>query len=726
MARNRVEVTDLPGPQPLRPVQPNVDTYAGYEKPVIDNDMARLGEALSGFSVALRGLGRGRKEDPNDPRLATAYATLSGLKDPDAVQRLQTGQLPHMDYAPVRHLYEHDVGGRAARQVLDDVRLGVQDGTIPLVDNEGRPVDIQAIIAERGRKSFELFPNSVPFQKAFNATIDSNRNTLADMARTKVAEVNKERNTVLVQSALEDIVTAAKDPDANDRDIAAELDRRFQAAYKVTGTRAADTQDLFMARVQKLAKEDPDAAERLLRLDRGISWDGQKPGPLIASQKHRKAVDDTLITINNEREQRLDVAVKEQATAEARRRLENKDGFNQITDYYYTNPYAQNDPSKSAQRHISKSELQDRALGTFLQDSDAFYSKQVREGVPDLDAQNTKMRREYEAFVHNNRPHPRWAAQIADTGRILTNPASLSDPANVARVEATFQLYDTLSKRNPGYMTETLGLKDREQKFFDQYSVYKTLLGDTPSEAAKKAADFINNPPPPLTGDEAKTLRDKADRIDFAKWWPGGGVNNTAVARAMIFDTAKAIAADRRIPVEKAIDAAAEMVVKRSTRFNDQIIPPNPYLTNETAPHYQTRLNELFKANEGALKGQGVTSPSDLSLRLSMTGQRGVFDVIDKDGQRVITPDFDKDGKVTGYSSLYVRSEDIENIQKQSESDARAKALRESEIKTLKAIIDRPTTRAGGPSKERRENARKRLAPLIPGSPDEPAPLPQP
>jgi hypothetical protein len=725
MARNRVEVTDLAAPQPLRPVQPNVDTFAGAPKPVIDNDLARLGEALSGFSRVLGTLGRQQqKEDPNDPRLATAYATLSSLKDPDAVQRLQTGQLPHMDYAPVRNLYEHDVGGRAARQVLDEVRLGVQDGTIPLVDNEGRPVDIQAIVAERGRKSFELFPNSVPFQKAFNATIDSNRNTLADMARTKVAEVNKERNAVLVQSALEDIVTAAKDPDANDRDIANELDRRFQAAYRVTGTRAADTQDLFMARVQKLAKEDPDAADRLLRLDRGITWDKQKPGPLIASEKHRQAVSDTLITINDEREKRLDVAVKEQVAVEARRRLEAKDGFNSITDYYYQNPYAKNDPSKNAQRHISKSEQQDMALATFLQDSDAHYSKQVKDGVPDADAQATKMRREYEAFVHNNRAHPRWRAQIEDTARILSNPTSLSDPANVARVEATFQLYDTLSRRNPGYLTETLGLKDREQKYLTQYGVYKTLLGDPPGEAAKKAADLINNPPPPLTGDEAKTLRDRADKVDF-RWGPGGGVNNLATARNLVFETARTIAADRRIPPEKAIDAAVEMVEKRAIRFRDQIIPPNPYLTNETAPHYETRLQELFKQNQGALKGQGITSPDELSLRL---GAHGKFEVIDTNGQRIITPDTDKDGKVTGYSGLYVHPGDIENIQKQSESDARAKALRESEIKTLKSIIDHPgPTRAGsGPSKERRENARKRLAPLIPGASDELPHIPQP
>jgi len=720
--RTRVVVDDLPRPDQLRPVQHTVDTFAGAEKPPIDNDMERLGKALSQFSTVMAGFARVKEDKANDPRLADAYNIMSSASDPDFIKGLQEGTLPWANVPHIRSLYEADAGQRAGRAALNDVQIGAKAGTLPLVDNDGNPMDVQGIIGQRAPQ-YMAFPRSPHFMKAFQSTIEAGRNGIAEMQRSRIAEVNQDKVKTLVKSAIEDVVNYS----AQGRDddfLRNELNRRTELAWKVTGTRPADVDALWIGRLQELSKQNPDAAERLLKLDRGKGFDGQPIGALAGNPKYRKEVDEIVRSINDEREKRFDVAERDRLAADAQRRLEAGDGsFNALTSHAYTNPFAARDPSKNAHRMISRETIQDEALARALAKSNADFRRQGLDPATSPAAAETKMRREYEMFVNANRPHPEWQAALQTTGRILSNPVSLSDPKNVERVMRSYQLYHTLAGRNPAYVTETLGVGERERKFYEQLQVYQQFLGDPPQEAARKAADFVNNPPPQLTGSEVKDLRDKADRIDLNGWSLGGTARslfgdspqNVQTLRSQVFETAKAIAADRKVPIDKALDAAVERVKDRTVLFNGQVIPPNAHLTKESVPYFQKRLDELFQDNKQVLENTyGIKSGQGLSLREEGKGT-GVFRVIGKDGESVIIPQQRPDGTVD-YSALRVFSRDIDTIRAQSRKELIDRLAREQKEAADDAIIKAPAAIDGkglrpnpkAPTDAEREAARKR------------------
>jgi len=715
--RTRVEVADLPRPDQFRPVQHTVDTFAGAERPVIDNDMQRLGEALSHFGASLSLFSRraGKVDKENDPRLADAYRIMSSANDPEFIKGLQEGKLPWQDVPHIRSLYEGDAGRRAGQAALNDFEVGVKAGTIPLVDEAGKPIDVQSVIRERSG-SYMAFPTSPHFTKSFYGVLQSGIGSVTNAQQAKIAEINKERVQTLVKSAIEDVVHYA----AQGRDdgfLAQELNRRTEMAWKVTGTRPSDTTALVIGRLQELAAQNPDAAERILKLDRGKGFDGQPLGRLIESAQYRKEVSEIVEKINDTRAKMLDVQEHNKAIDGAYELLQKGDGvgFNAITGRSYVNEFAKRDPTKDPNRSISKESIQDAALKRALENSNIAFRRQGLDPATSPEAARTKFQREYELFVPANRPHPEWQATLQTTGRILTNPVAASDPQNVQQVMNAYQLYNTLYARNPAYTTETLGIQERERKFYEQLRVYRDGLGDPDQEAVRKASEFVNNPPPPLTGEELKNLRDEADSIDFNGWaqggrvksWFGEAVQNQPDVRHQFIETAKAIAADRKVPVDKALEAAARVVQDRTVLFNGQVVPPNAFLTNESKPLFERRLGELFEQNKQVLKNTfDIDSASELSLREEGRGT-GVFRVIGSDGQTIIIPQQRSDG-TWDYSPLRVFSRDIDAIRVQARQETIQNIRRQQQDAADDAIINTPAGRLGGPSQDTREKALKR------------------
>lgn len=718
---NRVEISDIPRPRPLQPVQRTIDTYAAPERPPEDKDTARLAEALQGFAAGLMKLGQVKSSE--DPRMAEAYRIMSSYKDPEIVQGLQNGTLPHASVPAVRALYEANVGQRVARSAMDELRLGVQDGTVPLIDNDGRPVDINAAVAERAKKYSGLFPNSVHYWKAFQGAVESGSFSLQDQARAQVAEFNRKRNTELVKAGIEDMIPMAARGDDDDT-LRKALETRTRMAREVVGMHPNEVNELFVGRLRELSRQDPDAAERLLLLDRGRGLNGQPLGSL--AQTNRQDVREIAQAINEEKGKRYDVAVRKAQAEEAARRLDAGDGsFTTLTDYTYINPFDARDPSKNATKTISRTTVQDEALNLYLQRSNMELARQGLDTNSPA-AADTKFQRDYAAFVGANRPHPEWKATLETTATVLSNPVSLSDPRNVRKVQAAGTLYQSLMAKNPGYVTQTLALPERNTKFLDQYDVY-AKLGDPPNEAARKAADFVNNPPPALTGDEVSKLNDKIEKIDLNGWSRGGAYNsfswwgelgpqNLATLKSEIFTTAKAIAADREVPVDKVVDLAVQKVQERTVLFNGQAMPNSAYLTNESKPFYQKRLTELFDQNKQVFEKLGVRSPQELSLREEVPG---VFRVVGTDGQSVITPQLDDKGNVTGYSTLRVYDKDTQSIRAQQRGDDILRIMRESADKTDKAIMnDSRPRRLGGATQEQKDRARERYLSRNPPSAD--------
>lgn len=634
-----------------------IDTYAPPNRIIPDNSKEMLGKALQAFGARLGSMGKVDKQ--NDPRLAEIHNIRASADDPTFVRLFNEGKLPYQDVPHIKALADNLAGEATARSVLNDIQLGIKDGTLPLTDEEGRPVDVNRYIQSSAAK-YKLVP-STPFMKAYANGIDNARVALVETQRGKIAEINRETIQTLAKSSIDNVIRQAHQG-AGDDDLRNTIRQTTQDARKYGGLRPAEMDDLWIGRIREIAEQDPDTAERLLVLDRGKGHDGQPIGSLSANPRHRDSVREIAKIINEARTKRFDNAEKEKAIADGLARLRAGDGsFMAITGYTYTNPFAAKDPNKDPNKTISKDTIQTEALLRYQQESDAQLRAQGSDPDKSPVAAKTQFERDYGTYVGSNQPNPRWRAALTHAGRVLTNPQALSQPNNQQQVVRAAQLYWTLHARNPGYLEQTLGISEREQKFYTQMRAYQDLLGDPPEIAARKAAEYVNNPPPPLDGEARKAL-DSA--LPEMSWFVFKGYNNVAAARKMVVDTAMAIAADTRIEPKEAVKLAEKIVEERAIAFNGQILPPHGFINRENLPAFQRRLDEIYKDNEQLLRSYGISSSKDLSIR-PVDNER--FMIVRKDGAPLVLPGKidPKTGAFSDYSFLHIHATDINNIRAQ-------------------------------------------------------------
>lgn len=667
MAYQRAQVRELADVRPLQPQRRAVDTYAAPEQPPINNDKKNLAEALRAFGAAISSLGKGKEQ----PALLELYRIRQSAGDPEFLDMMTRGKLSFSDNPHFRAERDKMLAEAAVNRATDAVLTRMKDGTLHVFDENDKPIDVGVHLRDEIAK-YRMVPNSVTFMRAYSRGLQSAKEKLVEYQRQRVAEVNKEFVANKAKDAIENIIGMAANG-ANDLQLRTAMLQATVDGSKYFALQGREMDAYWIDRIRAIQTSHPEVAKRLLTLDRGVGRDGQPIGALIQNGTHRDESRKIMDAANTALAKKEDDEIERSLVEQAAKALRAGGGsFHNIIDHRYENSRAKLVPGMDAQRHIPRSRIQDKAFDLQLQALQEEYKRQYADPATQPEAQANFFEREYELTMAANRPNTRWQGVLTQAGRILTNPASLSSPENQRKVMAAHQLYETLHRRNPGYLQDTLGLTEREHKLYQHVTIYQRL-GEPTNIAIQKASDFVNNPKTPLSGAEVAELRKAAERLDYSIG-PWRDFKNTARAQQMVFETAQAIAADRGISIKDAAKMAKELLEERAFAFNGQFIPPDPGLTRGTAKFFQTRLDEIFRDHRVALEAQGVRSGKGLSLLplqqgrwTEVDGKRvfsGRYRVVDSDGRPVVVPRVDKKGNVIPgeFDYLTVHKEDIDKI----------------------------------------------------------------
>lgn len=674
----RVVVSDLERPAELRPSRFTPDTFTGAPKPIIDNNMEQLASALQAFGASVSSfsaaLGAKQQKAADDAATAEAHRIVTESGDPDFGKKVAAGLYPVQATAVGNGILQSEAGQRQARQALEEFRLRVADGSLPLIDKDGLPINLEQTLRSHASQ-YITSPNDPHFMKSFSGGVESGVNFFHDHQRQQVAEFNKKSFEQTTKNGIEEVIQFAG-AGASDEQVAQKWAGLTGQAYKLTGTPPAEMDARWIGRLREMvASDDPkqwDTAERLLKLNR-TGFDGQKLGPLASKPEFRKDVEEFASMLLQKRAGHYDKQAEEAVVARGLEALKQGDAsFHGIQDVAYTNPFVGG--AKDPNRLISASTIKQKAAARYEAESQEMFRRQLSDPNTEPGARQAFFERSYGAYVNNNIPHPGWKATLQDATRSLSDPTSASDPNFVKKLLEHEQLYSTLMERSPGYVKETLGIGEREQRFFDMIKVYRDSLGQSPEMAVKSAVRYINNPKPEMDAGDRRKIEEAVKRVDLNSWWPGGGITNTHPFRKEILNTALAVASDRDIAVEDAVKIARDLVQKRTMMFNGQAIL-SPHITQEKLPWVQKLLDGVFKENKEAIKASyDISGSKSLSIRPEAGGN---FTVVTSDGEPVRVPVVNKNGDHIGYRLLQINANDINNkgvAVRQEEVDSLAKS----------------------------------------------------
>lgn len=753
----RVQVGDLQPSERLRPQQQAGDTYVRPEQAPIDKDLERLSSALGAFSTSIVGLARSQVREENkgeDPREAEVRRLVLSMGDGNFSKALAEGRVPYQDVPHVQAFSHAVAGDYAARQVINPVRLGVEQGTISLVDDNGQPRNIRDIVRERAAAALEQqsLKGSVHFTKAFYGAYDKAGDSLETAARTQQAKLNNETLGNLAATAMDSYLQGV----ARDQDpakAASGLMETYGNIRKIFGQGYPNSaiENVLMGRLRLAADRDPDTVVKVLTMDRGKGPDGQPLGRLMDNGRLSTEAQEILLKATEQQSKNFDKTQQLGAAGAALDALKRGDGsFHQLQDITYENPYAR---PLDRLKKISASEARDLALARYEQETAQTVQGQR---LPPQQAAEAVFEKAATAYIGNNVVNPRWNAAINDIGRVLGNEVDASSPANREKLMAAADLYRKIEDRNPGYAAETMKVGKREQEFFTMARFYEEDMGMPKDLAVQRAAVHVSRPKVPLTPDAKESLDRASTRVtsDIFSWFGrnsatsgtfGDANSPFSASPANVMDIqrrvrslAETIASDQGIPADKAVDAAVKIVQRNSVLINGQAFHGDPHVTKETRPAVERLLtgiqNDPTRVVSNSM-GERYTGP--LSLQPA-PGRKGIYHVVSPTGDPLaetrtfpadpsfVDPFTGQRGVRTERQLLRVTAEDLRNeglrlrnseIEAVQQRQLQASTAREQAIMrtpgvnpAVRAQAEETLNKVGVPVPESLEQRRKRQA----------------
>lgn len=675
----RVVVNDLQEGQ-FRPSQTTGDTYGGYDKPVINNDLGRLSEALG---VARQTVGNFVKPR-NDAEIYRYLATNPN----EAVGNRATSEVgsgwSQGAYHPalVTQAAENDAKG-----IVQRYQEGIKSGLFPVLDDNDNPIDHQAKLAELAKQHYEgagaRFANNKDYTRKFFEVTQSTREGITQTASEAYANAIKERWQGPVQQGMAQIIKGAEAADVDDDTLrnvvnAAKAEIKNRAGV-VISWRSLD--DLMVGQLRTLAQQNPAAVIRILDLDRGVSAEGVKLGSLgNPAGRHAQAANEIRLTAFKELEKRYDTDIREQRIAQVADAVSkgNQLILGTLKDETYENPFfSRANPGRTPEpRTLKADELRAEVINRA---STAAVREFRDQGLDPETAGRAKFDRDYQLYVGQNVVNPEWKGTITGAAAIYGNPTAISLPGNYEKLRQARQLYETLNTNAPGYLDKTLGLTKEDREFFDRVRVYQNIRGVDEREAMMRAANVRFQQQEPLSGAETKNIEQKAANLDLS-WWPfyGSGANVRKIKRD-ITEVAKTLVADRDLAgnLDAVMKESEKIVRDRSVLFNGQVVTGDPYITQESMPFWKMRLREITQQYGGIMMGYdgnpvGVTDADNLSVRPMAGGK--YYQVIRSNGEPMSIPivrNIDGKNVVTGSMPLTIEPREISVIRQrvQDETD---------------------------------------------------------
>lgn len=656
MATRRAEVRDLAGPEPLQVSRDTGDTYAAPERPVINNDMGRLAEALSSFSGALADFSRrqqtDQKKQQEDVAKEQAARYMAGHSNTQVAQDYRAGKVPGASIPVVNGAYQAAIGMDVGQQFRSDLERDFgPEGGISLLNPDGTPVNIDQFVADRARGYLDRVPAGTPHgAESFNKSVEATRTWLQGKQQEQMAKRAAEQRNTIVTTGFTNVLRGSdltgESPEALAEKVRA-AKQELQGVSKATWDEMDDALVGVMKTQVQAQNVSPSMARNVLALVDAPRKDvvtGQALPPL--SQTPRFANDVALL-----RNQAKTVLAKDWEKQETDTRVRSAyeainrgDGsFDLVADEERVNPFT-GQPHK-----FDAATIKDRATVLAAQATRDHVQKQFA-GQPAGTVNGQVALAQMEQFVPSGILNKEWQGALTSAVQSAANLPSLTDPAQMQRLQQAANLYTVLRNRSPAYVDKLLGPKER-----DFYATYNDLrkMGRSSQEALEGAARAID--PSTADGDQVRAEYDKitsatrslGSTYDANGWFSGSRQVNLGLARTEIERRARLLVRTQGISAEAAIEAVKADIKDTVPAINGIIqFDRSPFLNKGKEPVVAKVLDDAFAQHGDAFRAQGITDPSYLSVRFQNGAYRIISaidgrDLFSGDSKRIVFTDRD-------------------------------------------------------------------------------------
>jgi len=677
MAFRRVETRPLAGPEPLQVSRDTGDTYAGPERPVIDDDMGRLVRALGLGSDAAAGYARRNEADlrkqEEDRRKAMANRIVAASTSSDLEKARNEGKLPYGGDPATAAIYGSAVGSN----IGSEYRAGIDkdfgpSGTVSLIDDNGQPLPLDKFIADRTAPYLARIPQGdLHGNEAFRRAVDGTRDTLLNKQREQVAAFTARRNGYVNSTGMDTVFHGVFDLTPE------QVGERIGTVYKElkglpggSNVKPEDLDDLLMGRAKarmQAGNLTPEGARDILKVIDAPRKRMEDGAPLPALSANPRFADDVTALrskANTVFGKEWEDGEKNRQVAEATDAFRRGGGdFDFVGDKVLRNPFTGED--KVFKADAIKEEVVTR------------YAQGIREAArkqfpdyPDKIVNFTATTAMMEKFVDTGRMVPEWRDSLTSAVTSSTNATSLTDPAAIQRLRANVNLYTMLRERNPAYVDKLLDGKTRD--FYESYNTFRTMGWDdqTALQGAQRAispdaayASTIRSNSAEVVAAAARLGKDGGDTsgpggwLGGREWFSYGSPSNISGLQTEIARRASLLVKSQGVSSEQAITWAQQSITKEVPSINGLLqFNRSPVLTRGREPLFQEMLDGIFEENKVALNEVGIRGPKEMSVSY----QNGIWVVTDTnnmplyaaskgDGRKLLTF---TDGHVLKYEKL--------------------------------------------------------------------------
>jgi hypothetical protein len=637
MASNRVVVPDLAPPDRIRVPSFGGDTYTPPPKPVLDNNMDRLADALQHFSGALAGYSARQQVDEKDAARAEAERYLATSTNKQLWEAYKAGSLPRQANPVANGLYENALGTNAGTEFLAKVKtLYGPGGGGTLLNPDGSFRDPSRDIADMARDYVAVLPQGSKHALGrFNEAVQSAHNWTLQAQQQYAAERAEQDTGVTLQTTLRTLVgddgLASRSPE----DVGAAIGTYTKAAANALHIPYRDVDDALMGQL-KLAMDPQTASPGLARnvlaiLDapRKAVDSGQAIGALANNPRFTGDVVGLRAAATKVLEKDWQAGQKRELAQKALDAWQRGDGsFDLIQDTVRPSPFTGQDFK------VSGDDTRKDAIALFNTAVRDTVGKQLN-GQPRDVQERIVFNTVADQFIRAGVPNPEWKDALEAVPKAVGDTTSLTNPSLAARTKAAVNLYGTLRERSPAYVDGMLSTDSRN--FYEAYILFRQLgQGD---DVALRNAAVVQQPEnrndPAVRArwqDIESAVGDQGvDRLLGSNvLYNAGDAYNRILRGAIMVSRAQGVSA------KAAIDAVSEKLKADTPVVHGQaLFTRSAFMTKEKVPVVEKVLEAAYDQHKKVLNAYGINDPSDLSVRFS----GGVYQVVGaKDGAPLPVP----------------------------------------------------------------------------------------
>lgn len=615
----RVQAPELAGPERLTPPPVPSDTYAPPPRPVRDDRLAQLADALGVFNSALSAFGTRAnalaKKQQAEMDMAIANRTIAGHTNDEYKKLVQTNQIPAVSDPFARAALDKHYGQVIGDSIGNSIRQAIDAGEINLLDPN---TDIDKVLTEHSRAALEgplaPYAGSKAAIAGFRERIDSLRGSLT-LAQGKAIADNFQRSRIGMAKAQFDRVfdlTSGAAPEVTQNFV--------RQVYREIGPKSAagvphPEMDKTLLDVLKNRAADENYVKAVLHvLDaERTAQDGQKLPPLSANPRLvddvnevRRVARTTLAKLADKRAEGM--AVKAMTDAALR-----QDGsIWSFTDTTYTNPITGEEKTVTA----------DAARKKF---TDRFLTESKQQQLDRGESWDVRFEREWAVLARAGIVQPEWKNTLEGAAKAFTDPSSLTDSGARESAIRAANIYLKMAERNPAYVNGVLKLDKTSKDFYSVYDVARTGMGLSDDEALDMAAAAIR----PQSEDDLGVARVRARQVQEAIqntnyregilariFGRGEYAENQGAIQRRVMDVAQVLTRVQGMSVDDAIKHAAETVKKRSLFINGTLVPDDGHIPGpEAKPLILKALDNFAKQHPASMKALGLEDSSQLTVR---------------------------------------------------------------------------------------------------------------